>query len=132
MDIITTTATGRVPVTILRVKGNLDASTYQQFETCALQAIHGGARDLLIDLTGVPYISSAGLRAFNSLYQQLHSDKSEMSQKTVAQGVRDGTYKSPHLKLLNPSPRVLEVLNMAGFDMFLDIRHTEQDAITAF
>jgi anti-anti-sigma factor len=132
MDITTTTATGRVPVTILRVKGDLDASTYQQFEARAADTIKEGARDLLLDLTYVPYISSAGLRAFNSLYQKLHSDESNMSMKDVEQGIRDGTYKSPHLKLLNPCPRVLEVLDLAGFSMFLDIHHAETDAIRAF
>jgi anti-anti-sigma factor len=132
MDITTATAKGRVPVTILRVKGDLDASTYQEFEARAADTMKDGTRDLLIDLTHVPYISSAGLRAFNSLYQKLHSDESNMSQAAVEQGIRDGTYKSPHLKLLNPSPRVLEVLSLAGFSMFLDIHYAEPDAIRAF
>jgi anti-anti-sigma factor len=132
MDITTATATGRVPVTILRLNGNLDASTFEQFEAQATAAVRGGAHDLLIDLTHVPYISSAGLRAFNSLYKLLHPEESEAGQKAVEQGVRDGTYKSPHLKLLNPTPRVLEVLKLAGFDMFLDIRHSEQEAVQAF
>jgi anti-sigma B factor antagonist len=132
MVITTVTATGRVPVTILRLKGNLDASTYQQLEDYALDAMKSGAKDLLLDLSDVHYISSAGLRALNSLYQRLHPDESISSMQVVGQGVRDGTYQSPHLKLLNPSQRVREVLSLAGFDMFLDIHDAEPDAINAF
>jgi anti-anti-sigma factor len=132
MEITKETTTGRVPVTILRVKGSLDASTSPLFEAGATDAINGGARDLLIDLKGVPYISSAGLRALNTLYQRLHPDASKIEKRIMELGVLDNSYRSPHLKLLNPSLRVREVLNMAGFDMFLDIRFAEPEAILAF
>jgi len=50
----------------------------------------------------------------------------------MAQGLRDGTFKSPHLKLLSPSPQVLEVLKIAGVDMFLEVHRELQEAVASF
>jgi len=46
--------------------------------------------------------------------------------------VRKGTYKSPYLKLANPSRDVQNVLNMAGFDMFLAIYPDRKAALAEF
>jgi len=119
----------RVPVAVLLVKGNIDSSTYEQFEQSAKQAIQSGAQDLLIDLTETPYISSAGIRALTSLFSQLHNSKEiQTAEKTVL----SDNYKSPHLKLASVSPHVLQVLKMAGTDAFLDIYKNRQDALAAF
>lgn len=129
MEIIVSQAQGRVPVTILQVKGNLDAATYEKFEASAKQAIQAGARDMLIDLAGVEYMSSAGLRALTNLFNSLHS---EAEQQVIRKGMAAGTAKSPHLKLASVSPRVVQVLKMAGFDMYLEIHKNQKDALAAF
>lgn len=129
MDISTSQETGRVPVTVLHVKGNVDSTTYQEFQAAAEKLIAEGAKDLLIDLREVPYMSSAGLRALNQIYNKFRAgeDKSQ-----VTKGVTAGTYTSPHLKLLAPSKRVLETLKMSGFDMFLDIQSNLHHAVASF
>ncbi|MBF8286008.1 MAG: hypothetical protein HW378_4923, partial [Anaerolineales bacterium] len=38
----------------------------------------------------------------------------------------------PHLKLQGPSPRVLEVLKIAGVDMLLQIHQNRKDALASF
>jgi hypothetical protein len=48
---------GRVPVSVMKLTGNLDASNYASVITKAQDAYDEGARDLLIDLSDVPYIS---------------------------------------------------------------------------
>jgi len=130
MELSVTKEQGRVPVTVVHVKGNIDSTTYQEFQTQVEKLIADGTRDLLLDLHGVPYVSSAGLRSLNQIYNKLRAGTED--QANVTKGVTAGTYKSPHLKLLSPSNRVLETLKMSGFDMFLDIRSNLQDAVASF
>ncbi len=128
MDLTVTQEKGRVPVTVLHVKGSVDSASYEQLQTRALEAITAGTTDLLIDLSGVPYMSSAGLRVINTLFKRLNGE----SAGELEDGIRSGKYRSRHLKLLNPTPRVLQALRMAGYDMFLEIHYSLQDAVAAF
>ncbi len=129
MEITVSQEQGRIPVTVFRLQGNLDSSTYTQLEQRAKEAIVAGTRNLLIDMTHVPYMSSAGIRVLTTLFNQLHAaDEIQTAQQTV----RRANFKSPHLKLAGVSTRVLEALNMAGFDEYLDIHKTPQDALAAF
>ncbi len=130
MELSVSQAQGRVPVTVLHVKGNIDSTSYQEFQTQAETLIADGAHELLVDLREVPYMSSAGLRALNQIYNKLRASTEDTN--TVTKGVTAGTYKSPHLKLLSPSARVLETLKMSGFDMFLDIHSTLDAAVASF
>lgn len=130
MELSVSKEQGRVPVTVLHVKGNIDSHSYEEFQTSAEKLLADGAKDLLIDLHDVPYMSSAGLRALNGIYNRLRPSAEDAH--VVSQGVSAGTYKSPHLKLLSPSPRVLETLKMSGFDMFLDIQSNLKSAVASF
>jgi anti-anti-sigma factor len=121
---------GKVPVTVLRVTGDLNASTYEQFQSEAKKAIDAGAHNLLVDLSGVHYMSSAGMRALNQIFKWLTT--SAIENEAIKQGIVSGKVKSPHLKLLSPTPRVLDALKLAGFDMFLEIHHNLKDAVTSF
>jgi anti-anti-sigma factor len=131
MNINVTERTGRVPVTILHVQGDIDTNSHTAFEQRAQDAIRQGAQHVLIDLQDVGYISSAGIRALNALFQSLRS-RSPESDAALYQGVRSGTYKSPHLKLLNPQPAVLNVLSATGLDMLLEIHHDLDTAVASF
>jgi anti-anti-sigma factor len=128
MELAISQEQGRVPVTVIRVKGKLDSTTYQEFQKRVEELIAAGQKRLLVDLREVPFMSSAGLRALNQIYNDLREEDSS----EVSKGVTAGTYKSPRLKLLAPSPRVAETLKMSGFDMFLDIQPTLEAAIASF
>jgi anti-sigma B factor antagonist len=132
MEITVSHEQGRKPVTVLHVKGNIDTDSYGQLQARAEEAFKAGTRDLLIDLAGVAYISSAGLRALHHIFILLRTDTPEESDAAMSKGLRDGTFKSPHLKLLNPSPTVLQVIKTAGFDMFLEIHHHLNAAVASF
>jgi len=132
MEITTTQEQGRVAVTVFHLKGELDAVLAQQLRQQGRDAITAGARYLLLDLAEVPYIASAGLRAFQELFTLLRDGSGEKGDKAVYEGLRDGTYKSPNLKLLSPTRHALEALSMAGFDMFLEIQHNLRDAVASF
>jgi len=131
MEIIVSQAKGRVPVTIMRLKGDLDYLSADNFDAQARKLVENGARDILVDLSGVAFMSSVGIRSLNKLYDLVHADKTE-EKKAVYKGVLSGTYKAPHLKLLNPNQRVFESIKLIGLDMYIDIFKDEPEAIAAF
>ena len=130
MDMTVSQEQGRIPVTILRVSGAI--TDKQELERQAQEVYDRGARDLLLDLTAVPYIATSGLRALHAIYMLLRSDAPEETDAALKVGIAAGTYMSPHFKLLNPSPHVLEALKVSGYDMFLEIHRDRKRAIESF
>lgn len=134
MQIKTFTEKGQVLVTVVHVDGNIDSATYEAFQTKADELIKTGAHYILVDLTHAPYVSSAGMRALQHIYQQLralHPD-SDLSDAEVKKGISAGTYKSPRLKLLNPSKETSTTFKMTGFDMYIEIFTDKTQAIASF
>lgn len=134
MDIKVSTENGRVPVTILHVGGNIDAQSYQKFQSKVDELIDRGAKYLLIDLTECPYVSSAGLRSFHYTFNKLREEDTghPVSEADVRHGVNAGTYRSPHLKLLNASKETKTALHLSGFDMFIDTFTDKEEAVASF
>ena len=132
MEIRVSTEQGRVPVTVLHLTGDVDVHSYEQLQAAAEQAQTDGARYVLLDLTGVGYISSAGIRAINHIFYLLRVDAPAESDAVIRAGVEAGTFKSAHLKLLNPNKRVAEALKITGVDMFLDFHHDLATAVASF
>jgi ABC-type transporter Mla MlaB component len=132
MNITVSQMQGRVPVTVFHIKGDIDANSHQQLQIQAQEAHQTGTHNLLLDLTEVPYISSAGLRALHHIFIMLRTSAPGESDSAMSKGLRDGTFKSPHLKLLNPSPAVFNALSTAGFDMYLEIHRDLKQAVSSF
>lgn len=134
MEIKVSTESGRVPVTVLHVDGNIDSSTYEQFQSTAKKLIEEGARYLLVDLSHAPFVSSAGLRALHALFNELRSrnPNADLSDEQMKKGISAGTYKSPHLKLLNLSPETRTAFETSGFDMYIDTFTDRNTAIASF
>jgi hypothetical protein len=129
MEIVTWHETAAVPVTVLQVKGDLTAS--EPLEGRARAAFQDGARNVVLDLNQVHYISSAGLRAIHAVYLLLRS-ADPGDEQTAARGIARGIYKSPHLKLVRPSKNGMKALTTAGYDMFLDIFDGVPAAVASF
>lgn len=134
MDIQTYVENSSVPVTVVEVNGNIDASTYEKFQAKVEELVAGGARHFLIDLSRVPFVSSAGLRAIHVLFNKLREVDSmyKMSEEDVRKGINAGTYKSHHLKLLNLSKETRTTFELSGFDMFIETFHDRNEAIASF
>lgn len=134
MEVKVFTENGRVPVTVLHVDGNIDASTSKTFEVVANDAIAQGARHILVDLSHVRFISSVGLRALHYIFNQLRALETEIkvTDEEMNARIRAGTYKSPHLKLLNLSKDAQTAFELAGFDMFLETHSDMKTAIASF
>jgi anti-sigma B factor antagonist len=48
---------------VVRVSGKVDSSTAPELEETLLSEIEGGRKNLVVNLSGLQYISSAGLKA---------------------------------------------------------------------
>lgn len=134
MEIKVSTENGRVPVTVLHVDGNIDSATYQTFQSKVNELIKDGAQYILVDLSHAPYVSSAGFRALHQIFNDLRArhPTSNLSEEEVKKGIRAGTYKSPHLKLLNLSKETKTTFEMSGFDMFIETYDDRKKAIASF
>jgi len=134
MQIKVFTEKGQVEVTVMHVDGNIDSSTSESFKTKADELIKSGAHYILVDLTHAPFVSSAGMRALQHIYERLralHPD-SDLSDQDMKKGISAGTYKSPRLKLLNPSREASKTFEMTGFDMYIEIFTNKEEAIASF
>ena len=134
MEIKVTTEQARVPVTVMHVDGNIDSSTHESFKARADELIQGGARHILVDLSHATFVSSAGLRALHGMFNTLRALQPEanLTDEQVKKGIADGTYKSPHLKLLNPSKETQTAFKLSGFDMFIETYADRQTALASF
>jgi anti-anti-sigma factor len=132
MEITVMQEQGRVPVTVLQVAGKTDSGSADEFQRKIMEVIDAGARYLVLDLSKIPYMSSAGLRVLQEVFSKLRSLSASESDKEMYKKIADGSFKSPHLKLLNPTKEVLEVLRMSGFDMLVSIEHDLKTAVASF
>jgi anti-anti-sigma regulatory factor len=134
MNLTITQKQARVPVTILELAGKLDGSNYQQLLDEAKKIYLNGARDLLIDLSKLIFLSSAGLAAIHQtaliFCGQLMSDgESGWASYHAMDRDRDGGVQK-HVKLLSPQPSVADILDIANFSSLFEI-HTDLDTAVA-
>jgi len=96
---------------IFKLDGRLDSNTSPDFEEKVFDAIESGNVRLVIDCGKLDYITSAGLRVLNKSAKRLKRDDG----KVVLCAMED---------------YVREVFEIAGFDTFLPIVATMNDAVT--
>jgi anti-anti-sigma factor len=95
-------------VIVVRVKGRLDAASSPQLEKKIDAIIASGHFKLLLNLSGVDYLSSAGMRLMLSISKKLK----HLEGKIVACNLQD---------------EVMEVIKMAGFHQVLEIYPSEEE-----
>lgn len=118
---------GEVPV--LHIAGHLDAETENLLVAEATAIFNSGKKNLILDLSKVDIISSAGLRAIHVIYKMFtqHPDMEKWQSEHAGE-----TFKSPFLKLAQPSSQVHYVLSMAGFLQNIYIYPTLDEALESF
>ena len=132
MEIKITAMKGRVPVQVMHLHGDLNSSTYEAFQSKANELIKNGTQYILIDLTHTPFISSAGLRAIHSIYNQLRAAKPDRNDEEIRKGISAGTYRSPYIKLLNLSSDAEKAFSLGGFDMYIETHTDLLKAVSCF
>ena len=135
MEINVSKEQGKVPVSVIHIKGDLDASSYLELIKAAQQLYDAGAQDLLLDLTNLSFISSAGLASLHIVTKMFRGEKNSSDDgwstfKDIDRN-RDSGMQG-HVKLLNPSPDVDNVLDTVGFKQFFETYSDLNEAVQSF
>jgi len=100
-------------ILILHITGRLDAIASPKAEKKVLDFVNSGEKYLVLDLKGVDYLSSAGMRMLLATMKKLKG----LSGKCVVCSI---------------TPNVMDVLKMSGFDHVLNIADDVHDALNKF
>jgi anti-anti-sigma regulatory factor len=136
MNISVSQAQGKVPVTVLKLDGQLDGQNYQELIANAQELYNAGGRDFLLDLSNLTYISSAGLVALHSVAllargEELPDTEGGWSAyRSMGRSTEAGMQK--HVKLLNPRSEIMNVLDMVGFGNVFEIFTNLDEAVSSF
>jgi anti-anti-sigma factor len=87
-----------------------------ELEHAAREAFAAGGRDKVIDLPKVPSLTSAGVRTIVVIHQMLAETKDQ----------------ARHLKLVNPTAYVREVLEIAGLLKYIEVYESIDEAMASF
>ena len=115
--VIVSQVQGRVPVTVLELQGRVNLGNAMELEQAALQAYNTGARDILIDLSKAPSLTSAGIRSILTIHKLL---------------TNTGMDKVNHLKLVSSSAYVRNVLEVAGLLDYIEVFTSLEEAIPSY
>jgi anti-anti-sigma factor len=136
MEIMISQEQGRNAVSVIHVSGHLDGQTYQDLITKAREVVKAGAKYILLDLSDLAYISSAGLVSLHTIAlmtrgEELPDPEQGWSTLKSMDRARDGGLQK-NLKLLNPRPEITNVLEMVGFSEFFEVFTDKQKAVDSF
>lgn len=107
-----------VPVTIFRVSGWLDAQGESRLLEEARVVYDGGARYLLIDMSNLDTLTSAGMRALQKVYL-IFTPKEEH-------------FKVARMKLCNAPAQIYNVLGITGFLQNIPMYESLDNALESF
>lgn len=116
-------------VTVLHLEGNLDGQTDGLAVKAAQEVFDSGVRSLVLDMSGVEMVSSAGLRAIHIIYKMF--TPADVAQAWHVQHP-DETFKSPYFALAQTSSQVHYVLSISGFLQNICMYPTMQEALDSF
>jgi anti-anti-sigma factor len=95
---------------VLHATGRIDGNTAASFESAVLATIDGKPARLVLDLAGVEYVSSAGLRA-------------------ILLAVKRGKSVGCGLALCGLRDHIREVFDLSGFGNVVTIHSTLEEAL---
>lgn len=98
---------------LIEVSGRIDSSNASEFEDAFNSLTNDGRYNLVLELSGIDYMSSAGLRAMVAALRECKKHRGD-------------------LRLANPSPRMQEVLDLAGLDAVFTIYDDATAAVGSY
>jgi len=128
---------GNVPVTVMALDGELDASNYLRLVDDVRDLYASGTRNLLIDLSDLSFIASSGLVALYSVVQVMNGEEPPDPEygwgamREVTRGVEDGHVQTA-VQLCGAQPAVAEVLQRTGLDRLFRIHPDRESAVAAY
>ena len=128
MDITVTLQQVNEPVAIMRLQGNIDASNFVQIVDKAQEIYQNPARNLILDLSEVPSISSTGLAAIHKIALLYSGVPDQMRHPDLTHN----SNARKHVKLLSPQPDVEKTLETAGLKLFFKVFRDLESALQSF
>jgi anti-sigma B factor antagonist len=121
---------GPVPVTVLALDGELDASNFEGLIDEVRRLYDGGARRLLIDLADLRFMASSGLVALHSIVRIMHGEPPPDPEAGWSALHADMGGRQTEVQLCAPQPAVERVLSRTGLDR-LFVVHPDRDTALA-
>lgn len=97
---------------LISIEGSIDSKTAGDLQSQIMDTV-SESNNVLIDLTKVEYVSSAGLRVLLMIYRQIKS-------------------KNGKVILVGVSQEISDVMSMTGFINFFEITDTIDNALNLF
>lgn len=99
--------------TIVNVSGSVDAITAPELSRILLSEIASGHANIVVNLIGVEFMSSAGLRSLLGAVKEARSSGGD-------------------LRIASTNPGVDKVLKMSGFHTIAKVFTTQDEAVSSF
>jgi anti-sigma B factor antagonist len=100
-------------IQIISFEGNLDTGTSPEAESKINELIDGGAEKLLVNFEQLNFIASSGLRVLLATAKKLKASGGE-------------------LRICSLNATVQEVFDISGFITILNVKATEEEALSSF
>jgi len=100
-------------IQIISFEGNLDTGTSPEAESKINELIDGGAEKLLVNFEQLNFIASSGLRVLLATVKKLKASGGD-------------------LRICSLNATVQEVFDISGFITILNVKSTEEDALSSF
>ena len=100
-------------VDMITAVGRIDGSNAGELETAFTALTDDGRYQIVAELSGVEYMSSAGVRALVATMRECKKHRGD-------------------LRIANPSDRIQEVLSLAGLDSIFQIYEDAPSAVGSF
>jgi len=129
---------GHVPVTVMRLDGELDASNFGSLIEQTQALYKAGMRDLLLDLEKLSFVSSSGLVALHRMALIMRGETLEETEEgwnafhAISRDLDSADSPEAHYKLLKPQPLVRKVLDTAGFSDIMPVFEDEGTAVASY
>jgi anti-sigma B factor antagonist len=103
----------RGEVSVINLKGFLDAHTAPTLENNFTQLINNSKYKIVVNFEELAYISSAGLGVFMAYIESIRDNRGD-------------------IKLTNMSDKVFNIFDLLGFPLLYEIYKNEEEAIKKF
>jgi anti-sigma B factor antagonist len=99
--------------TVLKLRGTIDITTHQLFENTLSELLEQNAKRLILNMSGLKYISSSGTGLLIKYYKKYRDN--------------GGDIKLSHLP-----PSIWKTLDLIGINSVVEIFNTDKDALISF
>jgi anti-anti-sigma factor len=130
-------AAGRIPITIVCLEGELDASNFERLIDEVRGLYDAGTRHLMLDLTDLTFLASSGLVALHSIVRIMRGEPPPDPEAgwdalhSLGLDVSSGAVQT-EVQIVAPQPGVARVLQRTGLDRLFHVHPDRQTAIGAF